>query len=62
MYPTCKVCGKELIPADARWDGEPTTVGFNPCPDHPGADVEYRPEQKPVTTHWVDDDWDVDSA
>lgn len=28
----CDFCKKPLVPADARWDGEPTTVGFWPCP------------------------------
>lgn len=27
----CKKCGKELKPAPAKWDGEPTSVGFLPC-------------------------------
>ena len=28
----CKKCNKELTPARAFWDGEPTYVGFIPCP------------------------------
>lgn len=27
----CSACGRELIPAAARWDGELTTVGYRPC-------------------------------
>lgn len=28
---TCEECGKPLIPAPARFDGEYTTVGYYPC-------------------------------
>jgi hypothetical protein len=28
----CPICGRELRPAPARHDGEPTYVGFFPCP------------------------------
>jgi hypothetical protein len=31
MNKTCPRCGRELIPASARWDGEDTTVGFRLC-------------------------------
>lgn len=27
----CKYCGRELKPAPAKHDGEPTYVGFLPC-------------------------------
>jgi len=27
----CKQCGEEMFPAPARWDGEPTFVGYLPC-------------------------------
>ena len=27
----CEKCGREMIPAPARFDGEETTVGFFPC-------------------------------
>jgi len=27
----CKICGRVLIPAPARFDGVPTFVGFYPC-------------------------------
>jgi hypothetical protein len=27
----CKLCGREMRPAPARWDGEPTYVGHFPC-------------------------------
>lgn len=27
----CENCGREMRPAPARWDGEPTFVGFHPC-------------------------------
>jgi hypothetical protein len=32
-YPTvyCKDCGRKLTPCPARFDGEPTYVGFYPC-------------------------------
>jgi len=29
----CRKCGKQLIPAPARFDGEPAIVGYLPC-DH----------------------------
>jgi hypothetical protein len=25
-------CGRKQEKADARWDGDPTTVGYQPCP------------------------------
>jgi hypothetical protein len=28
----CKLCGRELKPAPAKWNGEPTYVGYYPCP------------------------------
>lgn len=28
----CQHCGAELTPARAFWEGEPTYVGFIPCP------------------------------
>jgi hypothetical protein len=28
----CTKCGRILKPAPAHWDGEPTYVGFFPCP------------------------------
>jgi ribosomal protein L37AE/L43A len=28
----CQYCHRPRIPAAARWDGEPTAVGFWPCP------------------------------
>ena len=27
----CDKCGREMIPAPAMWDGEPTYVGYYPC-------------------------------
>ena len=27
----CPDCGRKFLPCPARWDGEPTTVGFYPC-------------------------------
>jgi hypothetical protein len=32
MTPQFCECGRELKPARAFWDGEPTYVGFVPCP------------------------------
>lgn len=37
----CSVCKRLLEPAPARWDGEPTYVGFLPCPEHPRAKAIY---------------------
>ena len=31
MTAICNLCGKELRPARAFWDGEPTYVGYFPC-------------------------------
>lgn len=33
----CKVCGTECPPCPARFDGEPTFVGYYSCPKHPDA-------------------------
>ena len=27
----CPICGTELRPGHAKWDGEPTYVGYLPC-------------------------------
>ncbi len=35
----CSVCGKPLQSAPAKFDGDPTYVGYLPCPDHPHANL-----------------------
>jgi hypothetical protein len=47
----CKTCGRELFPCPAKWDGEPTFVGYSPCPNHPSAGAQYEP--KTVTVRVV---------
>ena len=35
----CSKCGEEVHPCPARWDDEPTSVGWYPCSKHPNAAV-----------------------
>lgn len=37
----CKLCGREMQPAPARWDGEPTYVGYMPCACDKPISTEY---------------------
>lgn len=42
--PRCSACGRLLEPAAARAEGEPTTVGYQPCPEHLRARPVYATE------------------
>ena len=42
MKAYCFECGKELEPAPAHFDGEPTHVGYLPCLDHPHGMVRFE--------------------
>lgn len=39
----CNRCRRALVPAAAMADGQPTTVGYLPCPKHPRAGCQYIP-------------------
>uniref|UniRef100_A0A6M3KV73 Uncharacterized protein n=1 Tax=viral metagenome TaxID=1070528 RepID=A0A6M3KV73_9ZZZZ len=42
MKAYCGICDNELKPAPANFDGEPTFVGYLPCPNHPHAPVRFE--------------------
>jgi hypothetical protein len=42
----CSVCGREVQPAPARFDGEFTLCGWYPCPDHPYAKLQDKPKTR----------------